>query len=180
MTNNKKIILSAMLLAFTIVFARFLSIKTQFLVISLSFIPIMMSGIWLGSKYTMTIGALGDFIGAILFPFGTYFPGFTISAAISGYIYGAVLYNNDTKQMENKRFIFRLFISSFLVLVIVNILITSLWLHILYGEAYLIILYTRAITSLVMLPIQISVIYFLSKYLNPIVYEYLIEEQEEI
>lgn len=53
MSKNKKIILSAMLLALLIVLSRFLSIETQFLVLSFSFIPIMMSAIWLGPKYSM-------------------------------------------------------------------------------------------------------------------------------
>ena len=84
MPKTKKIILSAMLLALLIILSRFISIETQFLVISLDFIPIMMSAIWLGPKYSALIAGLGDFIGAILFQFGTYFPGFTISAILAG------------------------------------------------------------------------------------------------
>ena len=78
----KKIIFAAMLLAVLIVLSRFLSIKTSLLVISLSFIPIMIGAIYLGPKYSTLIAALGDLIGALLFPFGTYFVGFTISAAL--------------------------------------------------------------------------------------------------
>ena len=176
MTKNKKIILSAMLLALLIVLSRFLSIETQFLVISFSFIPIMMSAIWLGAKYSMIIAALGDLIGAILFPFGAYFPGFTVSAALSGYIYGVFLYNKGEKQLNSKIFIFKLIISSILVLGIVNIFINSLWLHILYGEAYLVIIGTRLVTQIIMLPIQIIVIYTLNKFLNPIVNKYLLDD----
>ena len=91
MSKIKKIVLSSMLLAMLIILSRFISIKTDILVISLSFIPIMMSAIWLGYKYSMLIALLGDLIGAILFPFGPYFPGFTLSAAISGTIYGIFL-----------------------------------------------------------------------------------------
>ena len=103
MSKIKKIILSSMLLAILIIFSRFISIKTQVLVISLSFIPIMMSAIWLGPKYSTIISLLGDLLGAILFPFGPYFPGFTISAAIVGFIYGILLYNNG-KEMNNKKY----------------------------------------------------------------------------
>lgn len=73
MSKTKKIILSAMLLSILIIFSRFVSIKTEILVISMSFIPIMMSAIWLGYKYSMLIALLGDFVGAILFPFGPYY-----------------------------------------------------------------------------------------------------------
>ena len=97
MSKSKKIILSAFLLALLIVLSRFASIQTQLLVISTSFIPIMMSAIWLGFKYSTVIAGLGDLIGALLFPFGSYFPGFTISAAISGLIYFIFFYYNNKK-----------------------------------------------------------------------------------
>ena len=78
-TKTKKLILSAMFLAVLLILSRFLSVKTSLLVISFSFIPIMISAIYLGPKYSTLIAALGDLIGALLFPFGTYFVGFTIS-----------------------------------------------------------------------------------------------------
>ncbi|MBR2743958.1 MAG: folate family ECF transporter S component [Clostridia bacterium] len=176
MSKNKKIILSAMLLALLIVLSRFLSIETQFLVLSFSFIPIMMSAIWLGPKYSMMIAALGDLIGALLFPFGAYFPGFTLSAAISGLIYGLFLYNKNNASISNIKFLLKLIISSILVLGLVNIFITSFWLHMLYGKAYLVIISTRAVSQLIMLPIQVTIIYILNKLLNPIFDKYLMQD----
>lgn len=93
MSKTKKIILSGLLLATLIILSRFLSIKTPILVISFSFIPIMISSILLGPKYSCIISALGDLIGALLFPFGAYFVGFTIFQALVGLIYGLFLYN---------------------------------------------------------------------------------------
>lgn len=181
MSKSKKIILSAFLLALLIVLSRFASIQTQLLVISTSFIPIMMSAIWLGPKYSTLIAALGDLIGAILFPFGTYFPGFTISAAISGWIYGMILYQqpveDDAHIVSIKwKFILKLTISSLLVLGVVNIFITSAWLHILYQKAYFAILTTRVLAQVIMLPIQIIVIYYLEKFTRPFVEKYLWED----
>lgn len=75
MSKIKKIILASMLLTILIILNRFVSIKTEVLVISFSFVPIMMSAIWLGFKYSTAIALLGDLLGAILFPFGPYFPG---------------------------------------------------------------------------------------------------------
>lgn len=62
MSKIKKIILSAMLLAILIILNRFISIKTEVLVISFSFIPMMISAIWLGPKYSTIIALLGDLI----------------------------------------------------------------------------------------------------------------------
>ena len=97
LTKSKKIILSAMLLSILIVLSRFFSIKSSFLVISFSFIPMMLAAIYLGPKYAAIITGLGDLIGAILFPFGAYFPGFTISSAIIGFIYGYSYTKNQKK-----------------------------------------------------------------------------------
>ena len=95
MSKLKKVILSGILLALLIVLNRFVSIKTQLLVIDLTFIPLMMGSIWLGPKYTTLIAVLGDFLGAMLFPFGAYFPGFTVSAGLVGLIYGIFLYKKQ-------------------------------------------------------------------------------------
>lgn len=50
MSKLKKITLSAMLLALLIVLSRFLSVKTPLLVISFSFVPVMLSGMLLRTK----------------------------------------------------------------------------------------------------------------------------------
>ena len=178
MSKIKKIVLSAMLLALLIILSRFVSIKTEILVISLSFIPIMMSAIWLGYKYSMLIALLGDFIGAVLFPFGPYFPGFTLSAAISGAIYGLFLHNKGN-QLEDKKLIIRLLLSSILVLLVINIFLTSFWIHILYGKAYVAVMTSRIVTQFVMLPIQVITIYIIEKFKRPIINTYILNNNEK-
>lgn len=175
MSKMKKIILSAMLLAIFIIFNRFISIKTEVLVISFTFVPMMMAGIWLGPKYSTIIALLGDLIGAILFPFGPYFPGFTLSSAISGLVYGLLLHSKE-REFTSKQLIIRLIISSLIVLGIVNILITSFWIHMLYGKAYFAIMASRVVTQVVMLPVQVISILALEKATRPYVKKYLMEE----
>ena len=133
----------------------------------------MMSAIWLGYKYSMSTSLLGDLIGAILFPFGPYFPGFTLSAAISGTIYGIILYNKGS-QLECKKLVIRLILSSILVLFGVNIFMTSFWIHILYGKAYVVIMVGRIITQVVMLPVQVIAIYAIEKFTRPFIDTYLL------
>ena len=105
LSQERRIVISGLLLALLIVLSRFVSIKTQILVISFSFIPIIMSAIWLGPKYSTLIAMLGDLIGAILFPFGTYFIGYTISQALTGLVYGMFLYKKgeelSTKELSD-------------------------------------------------------------------------------
>ena len=173
MSKTKKIILSAILLSLLIVLSRFLSLKTQFLVISFSFVPIMISAILLGPKYSLLIAGLGDLIGALLFPFGLYFPGFTLSAAATGLIYGLIIYIPTDKKVSDLNFFIRLVISSVLVLGLINTLITPMWLALLYGNAYLIIVASRVATQIIMLPIQVTVVFTLYKLLRPAMQRYL-------
>lgn len=179
MSKLKKVILSGILLALLIVLNRFVSIKTPLLVISFLFVPIMMAAIWLGPKYATLIAALGDFIGAILFPFGTYFPGFTLSAGLKGLIYGLILYKKQGEERTNKSFIIRLIISSLLVLGMVEIFVVSLWLNIMYGKAYFVVISTRIVTQVIMLPIQVITIFILEKLTRSIANKYLYEEVKD-
>lgn len=160
MSKIKKIILAGLLLATTIVLSRFLSIKTPIVVISFSFIPVMLSGILLGPWYTMLISSLADLIGALLFPFGAYFVGYTISACLAGFIYGIFLQRKNNPSA--KKLILKLILSCLVVLIVCNGVLNSLWIYITTKKAFWAILPTRLLKQLAMLPIQVSVIYFLN------------------
>lgn len=175
MTHTKKIILSALLLSVFIILDRLITINTQFLAINLSLIPIMLAGMILGWQYAAIIGALGDFIGAIFWPFGAYFPGFTISLAISGLIFGFFLNENPNK--EKKHFQIKAIVSVALVLIFVNLILDSLWLNIMYGKAFMYYMGARAITQLVMFPIYTISIIILEKVLRNPIKKYLYKEE---
>lgn len=175
MKKTKKIILAGLLLALYIVLSRFISIKTQIVVISFSFIPIIISAILLGPKYTLLIAALGDFLGATLFPFGAYFVGFTILEGLTGLIYGLFLHNKDLCFYEKKSFLIRLILSSFINLIVIGIFITGFMISTLYGQAYILIITSRAITKIVMLFVQIILMYALNSKIINSAKKYLID-----
>lgn len=174
MKKTKKIILAGLLLALYIVLSRFISIKTQIVVISFSFIPIIISAILLGPKYTLLIAALGDFLGATLFPFGAYFVGFTILEGLTGLIYGLFLHNKDLCFYEKKSFLIRLILSSFINLIVIGIFITGFMISTLYGQAYILIITSRAITKIVMLFVQVILMYALNNKIINSAKKYLI------
>ena len=163
MSRNKKIILTAVLIAMQIILSRFLSIKTPILKVSFAFIPSILCAIWLGVKWTVLLNVLGDIIGATLFPTGAFFIGYTISTAISGLIYGVLLYKKQDNSFTDKQFIIRLIISVILVTCISNIGLNTLWISITTGKAFIVLLGTRIIKELIMIPIQIVVILFIEK-----------------
>lgn len=84
------LILIAMLTAMTIALERTpgLSIKTPGWKICFGFVPPMIAGALLGPFAGAAVYGLGDLIGALLFPFGPYHPGFTITAALMGFMFG--------------------------------------------------------------------------------------------
>ena len=149
----KQIIIAGLLLATSIVFSRFLAIKTPILKISFGFIPNMLCGIILGPWWGMCVAGLTDLIGALLFPFGAYFVGYTITATLSGFIYGLFLQKRHNK--TNKKFIINLIIAILLVLVICNSVLNTLWLHITAKKAFFVLLTTRLLKQLIMLPIEV-------------------------
>lgn len=110
---------------------------------------------------------LGDLIGALLFPFGSYFPGYTLSQALMGLIYGVFLYENENKKLSDTKFLVRLIISSVLSLIGVGIFITGIWVHITAGKAYIAVLSARVVTQLIMIPIHVVVMFALRKLLKP-------------
>ena len=171
-SKTKKIILSAMLLAMTIVLSRFLSINTQLLVIGFSFIPMVLAAIWLGPKYAAIICGLADLIGALLFPFGTFFIGFTISAICKGLIYGLILYKKG-EELTNKQLMIRLIIACILVILSVHLLMNAIWLVIMYDRAFSVVLAARVVPELIMIPIQVITIFALINALRPITKKYL-------
>lgn len=168
MSKNKKIILTAIFLAALIILSRFLSIKTPILKISFAFIPTMLCAIWLGVKWTVLLNVLGDIIGATLFPTGAFFIGYTISTAISGLIYGLILYKKEIDSYTDKQFLIRLIISVILVTCISNIGLNTIWVSITTGKAFVVLLGTRIIKEIIMIPIQIIIMLFVEKMLrNP-------------
>lgn len=174
MSKIKKIVLSALLVAMTIVLSRFLSINTQLLAIGFSFVPIAIAGRLLGIKYAAIISGISDVIGALLFPFGTFFIGFTISAILKGIIYGGVLHKNG-EELSNKELVIRLIIACVLVIGIVDLILNATWLKIMYDKAFLVVVGTRITAQAIMLPIHIITLFVLMKAINPIVKKYLLD-----
>lgn len=166
MRTNKKIILTAILLAMLIVLSRFLSIKTPITKISFAFVPTMLCAIWLGPKWTILLNVLGDVIGATLFPSGAFFIGYTISTAVSAAIYGFILYKKEPDSYNDKQLLLRLIIATVLVAIVVNMGLNTLWTSITTGKAFWALLVTRIVKQLIMIPTHVIVIFALEKALR--------------
>lgn len=165
MSKIKKIIISALLLAASIVINRFLSINTSILSIGFTFVPLMLAGIILGFKYSLVIAGLSDLIGALLFPFGSYFVGYTISSILTGLIYGLLLYNKDGF-VFNKKFLIHLLIAILIVCIFINGLLNTIWIIMTVKKASYAIIPTRVLKQLLMIPVMFITMSSLTKLLE--------------
>lgn len=129
------LILTAILAAVSVVLGRFFSYNVQSFSIGFAFLPVMLCGMLCGPLMGGVCGALADFVGAILFPFGAYFPGFTLVAFMMGVFYG-IIGIADKKATHGWQFIV-FSVSALLVTEFVgSLLLNSLWLSIMYSLPY--------------------------------------------
>lgn len=166
MNKLKKIVLAGLLVATAVVFNRFFSIKTPIVQISFVFIPEIIIATIYGPWWSMLLFGLTDLIGALLFPFGAYFVGYTVSAVLSGFIYGIFLHRK--KKISNKSYLVRLILSCVLSNLVCNLVLNSVWVVITTKKALAVLLPTRAIKVAITTPIYIAVMFgihvFFEKY----------------
>ncbi|MBQ8974667.1 MAG: folate family ECF transporter S component [Oscillospiraceae bacterium] len=126
----------AILVALEVVLNRFCSIQTPFLKIGFSFVAVVMGAILYGPIGGAVVGGLGDLIGAILFPFGPYHPGFSICGALMGAIYGFFLWQ-ESKRFDNSnraRFWPNIVLPVVINAVIIALFLNTLWISQLYSS----------------------------------------------
>ena len=140
----------AVLMALEIVLSRFLSFSVWNMKIGFSFVPVVVAAMLLGPVPAGIVAALGDFLGAILFPIGPYFPGFTVTAFLTGLIFGLFLYHH--------RSVARIFAAVGINQLVLSYLVNSYWISVLYDAPYLPLLGTRILQCAVLIPVQIVMI----------------------
>lgn len=154
----------ALLIALQVVLSRWLSFQTWNLKIGFSFVPVVLAARLFGPVQAMLVYGIGDVVGTLLFPVGAYFPGFTVSAMLSGLIYGLFLYKKNGSYVffgkknvtaTKKSEILRLSGAVGLIQLICSFFLNSLWISIAYGAPFTAQLATRWPQSLGMGVVQI-------------------------
>lgn len=156
MKNVKVIVFMGLFIALEVILTRFLSIKTPIVRIGFGFLPIALSAIMFGPIVGGVTGALSDLVGMAIFPSGTFFPGFTLSAFLGGAIYGLFLYKKPVT-------IVRVGAAVLVIKLFIDLVLNTFWLSILMNKAALAILPTRVVANAVMFPIQAVLIFVVWK-----------------
>lgn len=179
MSRNKKIILAAICLAMLIVLSRFLSIKTPIMKISFAFVPTMLCATYLGWKWAVLVNVLGDLIGALLFPIGPYFIGYTITTAIAGFLYGVLLYKKLPTSIPEWKFVIKTSAAVVLVAAVVNMGLNTFCMSLTMGEAFLPLFWARLLKQLIMIPVHILVFLAIERVLQKVAPKYLYDEDDD-
>ena len=156
--NTRTLTTLALLTAIEIVLSRFLSFSVWNMKIGFSFVPIVVAAILYGPIAAGTVAALGDFIGAILFPIGTYFPGFTLTAFLSGCVFGLFLH----KKQGWPQIAAAVGINQF----ILSLFLNTLWISVLYDAPYSPLLLTRIVQCVILTVVEMIGIHFIARALE--------------
>ncbi len=155
-SNTERLLITAILIALEVILTRFVAINTPMLRIGFGFLPMVLVAILYGPWWAGGAYALSDFLGSMVFPTGAYFPGFTLSACITGIIYGFFLYRRKITWINS-------LLAVTIVLLGVNLLLNTAWLTIILGKGYLALLPARFIKELICIPIDTLLILVVNK-----------------
>lgn len=156
-TRARRVIVTAALLASTIVLSRFLAIRTPIITINFAFLPIMLAGMLMGWRGGVFVAVVADLIGAILFPSGSFFIGYTVTALFKGLTAGLLLYNKNGLRLD-KKFVLKLILCVVIWTALLNGVLNTVWIMITSGSAANLIVPVRVAKQLIMAPIQVIMI----------------------
>jgi len=151
----KKLALSALFICADVLLTRLLAINTPLMKIGFGFAAVALCALMYGPLWAALTAALGDLVGSLLFPVGAFFPGFTLTAALTGLIFGLCLYRKKPGLKTS-------FFAAALNCVFVTLLANTAMIAFISGAAFKALLLTRLVQLAVMLPVQWVTLWALS------------------
>ena len=164
--NTKDIVLLSLLMALRIILGRYLAIDFGIVRISFGFIVMGFVGYLYGPTVGFGFGMLGDSLGYWGFPQPfPYFPGYTLSAGLSGFFYGLLLHYKKYTDSSTKNFNIRIVIVTTITCILCSVVLGTLWTSIVYGEAFEVLIVPRLLKNVLCVPIESYVLIKLFYYL---------------
>lgn len=163
-----KLTFSALLVALSVILIQFFSFKIAIggaysMNIGFGVVPVILGGLLMGPGYGAVIGALADFLKAILFPAGAPFLGFTLSYALIGFTPAlVVMLLRRTPLGSSAKVDFTypaLLIGVTISQLLFSVGLNSFWLTVAFGQGFWALLPPRLINQLIMSPIHALIIY---------------------
>ena len=168
--NTKMLVTLGLLVALHIILSRFLSINAWNIKIGFAFVAVFVGAYLYGPVAGAAVGGLGDFLGAILFPIGAYFPGFTLNCALTGVVMGLLLHKKQTP--------LRIVLTAAINELVISMWITPLWISILYGSPYWPLIISRLPQIAILFVVEIAVIFLMIKVMDRIQARQMMNDKE--
>ena len=158
--NTRVMVTCAMLLALEVALnatiAIYLSPSSR---ITFGFLAVAACAYLFGPTPAMLVATLSDVLVYLLHPTGFYFPGYTLTAALGGLVYGLFFYRKNVG-------IVRILLAQAVISVFLNIALNSLWVVLTQGKALLAILPLRVTANAIGYPIYVALLFFLLLFLK--------------
>lgn len=156
-----RLTLAALVIALTTIIGTFTIPVAQNLHIAFAFLIVAFGAMVYGPVVGSIAGAAADIIGFIAHPVGIFFPGYTLSAILSGLIYGLFLYRCRIT-------VLRLLLVKFIINYGINVGLGCLWSAMLIGKAYRFFFFASLLKNTLMLPVEVAMLYVTLQILLPI------------
>lgn len=151
---------TGLLIAMRTVLAVFLSFPiTPTLRISVSFLANVIIGVLYGPVVGFVSGAVGDLIQFVIKPTGAFFPGWTLSAALSGLIFGLFFYKRFPKKVFDIKYMILCVLALTAEMVLINLLLGTFWCVLMYGKGFDFYFTSRFMKNIIQLPINVFITY---------------------
>lgn len=152
--NTLSMVTLSFLMAVQLILGRF-TVGNQFIRFGFAFLVMALIAKWFGPLWGIMTAAMIDLVGTLLSG-GPFFIGFTLSAILSSFIYAALLYQRPVTWR-------RVIIAQVLIMLVVDLVLNTLWIAIMYHTAIWALLPIRILKQLIVTPIQILLLYPLLK-----------------
>ena len=154
LTKTRSLVTMAMLCAVNVVTSWFSVPLSDTLKITFSYLSMSLIGHLYGPTCGMLCGLILDTVKFIIKPSGPYNPLWSIVEMGAGLLYGIFLYKKTAT-------IQRCFITKFIVSLLMNVLLTPLFLSFMYSKGFYFYMSSRVVKNLILWPIESILMYLL-------------------
>lgn len=156
-SSTQKLTMTALFIALNIVLNQLTIPIGTTIEIGFAFLPIAIMAYLFGPIRAGGAAIFADVLGFFLRPNGFFFPGFTLNMGIAGAIYGIFLHNKPVTLR-------RVAMTVLVVDIVVSLILTPIWLNIMYQTNLFAIL--RIVKTLILYPINVGLLYSNLKFVH--------------
>ena len=165
-----ELVFLALMVALNVVLGLFsIQIMPEIRISVVGFVPVALAGMVSGPVYGLLVGALGDIVNFLLinYKYGPLFPGYTLTAALSGLWYGLVLYKKEKVDWKIA------LLTVLPVVVLGEMVLNSVWTYILYSKSFWAKLPMRLLTNVIEIPLKVLLLMGITQIIERIPRRYL-------